>query len=225
MKVLSIDTATTLASVAALSDGKTAGTVSFAPARGHSEHLLESVRSLLSRLGWRVADIDLFVGTTGPGSFTGLRIGLGTVHGMSVAAGRPAVGVSTLRAMAGVLGGPGGRIAPSLDAGRGEIYVGLYHGEYPPEPLEPEAVMKPGELPRYLGREPVLVLGPGLEVCGREPGAALPETARPLAWQGSLAGAAARLALRLLERGVPAGEMPLAANYVRRSDARLPGAG
>jgi tRNA threonylcarbamoyladenosine biosynthesis protein TsaB len=193
--------------------------------RGHAGHLLESVRFLLDRAGWGAATPDVFVTTTGPGSFTGLRIGIGTIAGLALAAGRPAAGVSTLAAMAAALGPVGRRLAPLLDAGRGEVFVGLFDGEDPPRLLAPERVLRPAELLRWLPLgtgEPILVFGSGA-LRYRETLSEAGGGVRVLPNSPPAAAGAGRLAVRLLEGGGSVSELPLAARYLRRADARLPG--
>src|SRR5262245_25899934 len=88
MKILALDTATPIAGIALLDGGRLVGEVAVPAERGHAGHLLSSVRFLLERSGWPTSAPDLFVATSGPGSFTGLRIGLGTIEGLALAAGR-----------------------------------------------------------------------------------------------------------------------------------------
>ena len=222
MKILALDTATPLASIAATEDGRLLGEIALVAARGHSENLLGALRYLHSRLGWGKNEPDLFIATAGPGSFTGLRIGIGTVRGLALAAGRPAAGVSTLAAMAAGLGAPRIRLAPVLDAGRGEVYAGLYSGEDPPRLLAREIVIKPRQLMFVLGDEPTLAFGSGVQRYRSELEDALGKGTRLLFWEAPLAAPAARLAGRLLEEGASFSDLPLSARYIRRSDARLP---
>jgi len=223
MKALAVDTATPLASVAALEGGRLLGEAAVGAGRSHSEHLLQAVQFLLGRLGWSPAEIDLYVVTTGPGSFTGLRIGIGTVRGLAMAAGRPAAGVSTLRAMATALGAASERLAPILDAGRGEVYAGLYSGGDLPEPLREDAVVKPAGLPEFLGPGPVMAFGSGAERYAGLLRERLGTGARILPWRVPLAAGAGQLACRLVASGHAVSDLPLSARYIRRSDARLPG--
>src|SRR5258705_7589622 len=154
MRVLSLDTSTPLASVALLAKGLLVAEAVVRSDRGHAGHLLGSVRFLLEGAGSGPDSPELFVTTTGPGSFTGLRIGIGTIEGLALAAGRPAVGVSTLAAMAASMGPVGRRLVPILDAGRGEAFVGLFDREDPPGALAPERALRPAELLRRLPLAP-----------------------------------------------------------------------
>ncbi|MGH9392343.1 MAG: tRNA (adenosine(37)-N6)-threonylcarbamoyltransferase complex dimerization subunit type 1 TsaB, partial [Vicinamibacteria bacterium] len=154
---------------------------------------------------------------------TGLRVGIGTLRGLALAAGRPAVGVSTLAAMAGAMGAHGIRLAPILDAGRGEVYAAVYSGDDPPRLLGSEAVMPPSQLDAFLGAEPVLVFGPGVGRHRRSIEHSLAGGSRLIEWEAPLAAPAGRLALKLLDSGVLSHELPPTAVYIRRSDARLPG--
>jgi tRNA threonylcarbamoyladenosine biosynthesis protein TsaB len=223
MKVVALDTATPLTSIAALENGELVGEMALSAPRRQSEKLLEAIRTLLATIGWAVRDAGLFVVTRGPGSFTGLRVGLGTVRGLSVATGCPAVGVSPLGAMAAALGGAGLPLMPVLEAGRGQVYAALYSGDDPPELLSGEVVTVPEDLDRLLVPGPVLVFGPATHRLRTALASPPAGSARILSWQGALAGAAGRLATRLIERGASLADLPLEARYIRSSDARLPG--
>ena len=221
MRLLAVDTATPLSSVAAFENERLAGEIVLSESRAQSEHLLESVRFLFGRIHWQLSEIDLFVGTSGPGSFTGLRVGIGSVQGMALSAERPVAGVSTLAAMAmqaivsGVAAGAASEslLCPVIDAGRGELYAGLFRAGSHPEPVADEVVLAPAELGKYIDGRRSFIFGWG----GVDPGMM---TFHP--WRGGLAAASGRLVLACLTAGRQPGDMPLAARYVRRSDARLP---
>jgi tRNA threonylcarbamoyladenosine biosynthesis protein TsaB len=95
-------------------------------AQGHSRWLLPGVAALLQGLGLDPGGLDLFAVTTGPGSFTGLRVGLGTVQGLALASGRPCAGLATLDVLAASAAGSSGTIVALIDAFRGEVYSGVY---------------------------------------------------------------------------------------------------
>jgi tRNA threonylcarbamoyladenosine biosynthesis protein TsaB len=101
----------------------------------HSPSLLPLVEQLLAQLGIGAADLDLVVCSVGPGSFTGIRIGLATALGISHGRGVPVVGVSTLDAIARSWAAHDGDVYPVIDARKGKIYFarfsgGIRHGEY-----------------------------------------------------------------------------------------------
>jgi len=95
-------------------------------ASGHSRWLLPAVEVLLRGLGLDAFALDAFAVTTGPGSFTGLRVGLGTVQGLALASGRPCVGLPTLDVLAGAAAGASETIVALIDAFRGEVYSAVY---------------------------------------------------------------------------------------------------
>jgi tRNA threonylcarbamoyladenosine biosynthesis protein TsaB len=126
--VLALDTCLAACSVALLRDGETLGWLSEPTARGHQERLAPMTRDLMARTGVQFAGLDRIGVTVGPGSFTGLRVGLAFAKGLAFALGRPCVGVGTLEALAAGLEG-GGPCAAVIDAGRGRVYVQLFDGE------------------------------------------------------------------------------------------------
>src|SRR3954447_19899239 len=98
------------------------------PGRSSSERLVPAVRRLLGELGWRLGELAAVVVVSGPGSFTGVRVGLSAAKGLSEAGGVGLVAVSRLALLAGTTDGGGGPVHALLDAGRGEFYYGEYAG-------------------------------------------------------------------------------------------------
>lgn len=155
MKILAIETATLTASVAVvrLDEGRpvilAAGD---AETGSHSERLMPLVAELCERAGLAAGDLDAFAVGAGPGSFTGLRIGLATAKGLAFATGKPLWLVSSLAALAWAMHEPGfplgPLLVPALDARRSELYAGFYrvdeHGV--PRAVAPERVMPPEAL-------------------------------------------------------------------------------
>ncbi len=125
MNVLAIDTATELLALSAQSGEAWA---SFCMRRGlqHSPALLPQAEKLLAELGLAAGDLELIVCSLGPGSFTGIRIGLATAMGIGQARGIPVVGVSTLDALARPWDCRDGDVFPVIDARKGRIYTALY---------------------------------------------------------------------------------------------------
>lgn len=99
MRVLSIDTATNLGSVAIVEDDKVVVELEYDSKSSHAEVLLQYVETVLKKAKCELSDLNGIAVTIGPGSFTGLRIGLATAKGLAIAAGKPLVGVSTLAAL------------------------------------------------------------------------------------------------------------------------------
>jgi tRNA threonylcarbamoyladenosine biosynthesis protein TsaB len=124
MRTLVIDTALSACTAAVCEDGRVLALRSEVMARGHSERLGGFVREAVRDVVGGFESLDRIGVTVGPGSFTGLRVGLAFALGLGQALDRPVVGLSTLQALAwSVENGPVGRVAAAIDARRGEIYV------------------------------------------------------------------------------------------------------
>jgi tRNA threonylcarbamoyladenosine biosynthesis protein TsaB len=145
MRILSVDTSSERGSMCIVSDGVILGEIRLASSGQQAEQLFRSVEFLLKSIPLTLADINLFVAGRGPGSFTGLRVGLAAMEGFAAAHGQRGVGISTLEALAWKTGIENELIAPLVDARRGEVYGGLYRRagnelveERPPSVLKPE---------------------------------------------------------------------------------------
>jgi tRNA threonylcarbamoyladenosine biosynthesis protein TsaB len=126
MKLLMIDTATNVASAAALTEEKLLVEIIINNQKKHSERLMPAVDHMLADAGLAIDQMDAFGIIKGPGSFTGLRIGMATVKGLAQALDKPVVPVSTLEALAMNLPYADGLICPILDARRHQVYTGVY---------------------------------------------------------------------------------------------------
>ncbi|MBZ9606433.1 tRNA (adenosine(37)-N6)-threonylcarbamoyltransferase complex dimerization subunit type 1 TsaB [Clostridium estertheticum] len=126
MKILSLDSATQSATCAILDDNKVLGEITFNYKKQHSQILMPIIDELLKNTGINISDIDAFVASKGPGSFTGLRIGMATIKGLSQGSKKPFVTVSTLDSLAYNLAYTDGLICPLLDALRDNVYTALY---------------------------------------------------------------------------------------------------
>ncbi len=127
MLILAVDTTTPSGSVALLEDDVLLGEANVESAATHSARLLRSVDFLLAAHGRDVKDIGAFAVAAGPGSFTGIRIGVGAVKSLAYASGKPVAPVSTLLALATKLAADGPRlVCPLLDAKKEEVYAGLF---------------------------------------------------------------------------------------------------
>jgi tRNA threonylcarbamoyl adenosine modification protein YeaZ len=147
MRLLAIDTALEACSVGvSAADGRVPVTVSEVIGRGHAERVIGMIRSALDEAGLRVAELERIAVTVGPGSFTGVRVGIAAARGLALVTGCPVVGIGTLavlaehaRALAG-----GRSILAVLDARRGEVYAQSFdrHGVPvgPPEVATAELV-------------------------------------------------------------------------------------
>ena len=124
-QILSVETATLAGSVALSRGEKVIAALAGDSGVSHSNTLLSDIDRVLAEAGVELADVDLFAVATGPGSFTGLRIGIATVKGLAATLDRPAAGVPTLHAVA-LAAGPSARSVALLPAGRGEVFAQLF---------------------------------------------------------------------------------------------------
>ncbi len=126
MIVLSIDSSSKVATAALLNDNEVLGEYVINNKREHSVLLMPMIENLLKDCNLTIADIDGFVVSKGPGSFTGLRIGMATIKGLSFGSSKPYISISTLDALAYSLINFNGIICPIMDALRENVYTGLY---------------------------------------------------------------------------------------------------
>ena len=128
MKVLSVDTSSVVATCAVLDEEKLLGEYTLNQDMTHSERLIPMIKVVMDSLGLNPWDIDLFAAAKGPGSFTGLRIGLATIKGLAHSVDKPVLGVSTLEALAFNI--PWANvIIPIMDARRDRVFTGIYSWE------------------------------------------------------------------------------------------------
>jgi tRNA threonylcarbamoyladenosine biosynthesis protein TsaB len=214
--VLAVDTTHESGSLALTAGGETMEEVRLHAPAGFGHVLYGHLSQLLARHGVTPAAIDCFAAASGPGSFTGVRVGLACVKGLAEAMGRLAVGVGNLEAMATF--GTGLLRAVVMDARRGEVYGAVYDAGG--RVVLPEVVAK---FPAWLETLPAGVefiatdFGPfrsGLAGTGFEDA---PVVTAPSA----LAGAIARIASARWLEGEACDPASLDANYVRRADAEL----
>lgn len=126
MKILAIDTSTAAMGIALLDEQKVYTEFITNLKKNHSVRLMPMVDQLFEEVGWQPKEIDLIAVAKGPGSYTGVRIGVTTAKTLSFTLGVPLIGVSTLEAMAYGSNSFSGIISPLIDARRGQAYAGLY---------------------------------------------------------------------------------------------------
>lgn len=162
MRILAVDTSSERGSVCVVDGQEVLGEVRLASSIQHSERLFRSIEFLFQHLPFHLADIDLFVAARGPGSFTGLRVGLAAMEGFVAAHNRRGAGVTTLQALAWKTGIKDTPIATTVDARRGEIYGAVYRreGDTLVEERAP-VVLKPAEWFGVLPRQPLVFCGDG----------------------------------------------------------------
>lgn len=147
MKILAVDTSGPVAGVAVLRDGVLAYEATAVNKMTHSVNMMPMVEEALNRSGIAIEEIDLFAAVVGPGSFTGVRIGVSAVKGMAHGAGKPCIGVDALESLAAGLCGVEGIICPIQDARAGQVYGAAFRAGMPPVRLLPDMAEK---LPDYL---------------------------------------------------------------------------
>ena len=219
MNLLAIDTAGKTAAVAVLRDEVLLYEAAANNGLTHSETLLPMVDTALKACGLRCADIDLYGVTAGPGSFTGLRIGLAAVKGMALPRQTPCAGVSTLEALAWGMAGQG-TVVGALDARRGQVYwAGFDLATH--DRLTPDAAAPVQALENFVAgcKKPLFFVGDGAALCYNRfselPGVLpCPQPLRVL--RGSGVALAAR---RMLQAGRTVPPAELLPDYHRLSQA------
>ncbi|WP_305041214.1 tRNA (adenosine(37)-N6)-threonylcarbamoyltransferase complex dimerization subunit type 1 TsaB [Geoalkalibacter sp.] len=221
--LLAIDTATSAGSVALCRDETLLGEILFNVRGTHSERLMATVRQLLVETGLSLAEVDAFAVVHGPGSFTGLRVGMASAQGLALATGRPVIGVSSLQVLAMNLGEAQMPVCALLDARKQEVYAGLFRmRRQHPQPLGPEQVIAPAKLlPRLEG--PLLFVGEGARVYRVLIEAHFGAQAHFAPWPLNLprASMAAALALERLRLAEDTGPHALKPAYIRASEAEI----
>ncbi len=229
MRVLALDTTTRAGSVAVVADGQVLVERPGDAARAYAERLPAELLDALVAAGLASADIDLFVVASGPGSFTGLRVGIASMQGMALVHGKPVAAISALRALAGAAAAgcaTGTRVAACMDAYRKDVFTAVYDvvtaGSRDAVPglsivEEPMVDLPHATVARWnaLGM-PSVVCGDGVPLCAGLWPAATTIVPVPL-----LAGILGRLACERADSVSivsPAGAQPL---YVRRPDVEV----
>ncbi|MEO8100204.1 MAG: tRNA (adenosine(37)-N6)-threonylcarbamoyltransferase complex dimerization subunit type 1 TsaB [Acidobacteriota bacterium] len=192
--ILAFDTTGDAGSIALAKGESLIEEVPVAATEGFGHVLFEEIETLLARHQLTLREIACFATASGPGSFTGVRIGLTAAKGLAEATGRQVVAVSNLQALAWF--GHGDLRAPYLDARRGEVYGAVYDAQL--QLVQPEVVAK---LENWT--------------------AGLPPGAQAYTQQAPLARAIAQIAWQRYEAGLGQDAADVDANYVRRADAEL----
>jgi tRNA threonylcarbamoyladenosine biosynthesis protein TsaB len=232
MLVAALDTATLTLSCALLEVGRGVELLASRTDRptgggtSHSVRLPGALVEILAPLGRTVRDVEGWAVGLGPGSFTGLRIGLASFKGLAYANRRPIVGVSSLAAMAAEAAPSapeGALLVPLLDARKGEVYAGFYRrGAEGVESVRPEEALAPGALAgRLAGLGPAVAFGEGFAAHRAVLAPGLPELAGAPATPGAPAvGGLAAARLRGKGYDEPA-LFALEPHYVRPSEAEV----
>ncbi len=221
MKILALDSSALVATVALCEDGRLLAEYTLNNGNTHSETLLPMVESLLSHFSITPKEIDLFAASTGPGSFTGVRIGAATLKGLAFGTGKPCVGVSTLEALAQDLVMHKGLICPVMNARRSQVYTAVFRSDGQSlTRLCEDSAMSITELDDLLASygEPVAFSGDGYDITTR----ALTKTEfvpAPERQRHQSAFSVAVVALKKYLHGEWVSDRDLQVNYLRPSQA------
>ncbi len=230
MLILAIDTTSRSGSVALLRGPELVSVVASTDDEPYSSRLFRDVHRLMSESGASVASVDLFAVATGPGSFTGVRVGLAAVKAWAEVYGKPVAAVSALEAMAAQASPAESLVAGMADAHRGQMFAGLYARAGGPEASGlsrrgDDVVLPPAEFLSYLAQQAAgagfLVRTTALEMVNAALAAYPVPGVRVEQADPALAPAIGRAGHARAQRGELVDAVTLDAHYVRRSDAEV----
>ncbi|HHX51423.1 MAG TPA: tRNA (adenosine(37)-N6)-threonylcarbamoyltransferase complex dimerization subunit type 1 TsaB [Clostridia bacterium] len=227
MRVLGLESATTVAGIALVEEEKVIAEVILNTRKTHSQRLMPMLAQLLEEAEVELADLDGLVVSGGPGSFTGLRIGMATIKGLAFACQKPVAVVSTLDSLALNLQGTPGLICPILNARRNEVYVSLYSftDQGFLERCENYQAITPAQVVNMLSSRPgpVTFLGDGVGVYGQYLLEALGDRGQVASPLHNLPRATnlAWLGLERLKKGLAEDISSLRPFYIRPSEAEV----
>lgn len=224
MKILGIDTAAMYGSVAIVDDGQVLSECISEDKSSYARRLLGMIDKTLKSAHLAITDIEGFAVSSGPGSFTGIRIGISTAYGLSMPQDRPVAGISSLLAIASSFPNIEGYLCPVIDAKRKEVYAAFYKRKCGVlERVSEEMVIDPAELCLMIDR-PVTFIGKDIEHYK----GTIKETSRvPVCFAdyAPVNSTAASMAITGLQRVKENGSMSdikiLSPNYIRRSEAEI----
>ncbi|HHY59694.1 MAG TPA: tRNA (adenosine(37)-N6)-threonylcarbamoyltransferase complex dimerization subunit type 1 TsaB [Clostridia bacterium] len=226
MRVLAIESATNVAALAIVAEEAVIAEAVLNTGKTHSQRLMPMLARLLEEADLELEDLDGIVVSGGPGSFTGLRIGLATAKGLAYASGKPLVMVSTLDSLAYNLKGYPHLICPILNARRNEVYTAVYRDAGEELTLVMSyAALPPAELVQRLRplAEPVMFLGDAVPVFGAYLQEQMGSLARQATIFASMPSAAVLgwLGLQKLKKGQVADLATAKPFYIRPSEAEV----
>lgn len=223
MKILAFETSAKAASVALTQEGKLLGESYQNTGLTHSQTLMVMAQDLLRQCGVAISQLDAVAVANGPGSFTGVRIGVAAAKGLAWGAELPCVGVSTLSAMAAGLGVWQGYVCPVMDARRSQVYNALFHadcGKYT-RIREDRAIslQELGEDVKNLS-QPIFLVGDGSVLCYNTLLEAVPALVLPPEHRMHQRAVGVALeAQRMMHEGAIPPAAELVPNYLRLSQA------
>lgn len=221
MRTLAIECATKSIGLALLDGERVGAELYLHPDRHHSEILLAALQQLLTLAGTSLWEVELIACSVGPGSFTGLRIGVSTVKGLALAMSVPVAGVSTLETLAMNAAVSADLICPLLDAGKSQVYAGLFRMDTDglPEAATEERLVDIGALLKDLDRKEVLFLGDGAVRHGQQIREACRSFACSPGHQRLMGSAVGRIGLHRFRRGGVLDTAYFTPRYLRPSEA------
>ena len=220
MRILAFDSCGKTASVAVYDDGRVAGEVYIDTKQTHSATLLPSADWLLASLGLAVADMDYVAATVGPGSFTGVRIGMSAAKGMAFGAGLKCIGVSSLYAAAYGVRDCEGLVCAVMDARCGQVYNANFkvNNDAIERVCEDRALAIDELIAEVRGEKRIFLVGDGALLCKERFDAAGVDCA--VAREGRIGVSAGDVALAAAEAvGTAVAPEAFAVNYIRLSQA------
>ena len=223
MKILAVDTATKSCSVAILEDGSLSAELTTLKDQTHSKHLMELIHKGFEISGFSAGELDGLAVTIGPGSFTGLRIGVSTIKGLAHALDKPVVGISSLDVLAWQCADRSYLICPLLDARKGEVYSATYR--YDDDTLtqkSPEIAGAPEAVVQKI-KEPCVFIGSGAQLYHENISTILGDRAHfaPESQNIIRASSVAFLSIERFEIHDTDEIDDLVPHYIRKSDAEL----
>jgi tRNA threonylcarbamoyladenosine biosynthesis protein TsaB len=216
-RILAIDTTHEFGSLALVEGSRMVDEALLHSAEGFGHILFERLERLLTKHGWKAAELDCLAAAAGPGSFTGVRVGLAAAKGLAEALGKPVVAVSNLQAVA--WHGEAPLRAVVLDARRGEIYGAVYNAAL--EAVSAEVVTRFLEWLETLPEGELEFVSTDFAPFRAALAGTRFEHAPVRAAPRALAGAVGMIAAARLRAGLAQDPAAIDANYVRRSDAEL----
>ncbi len=218
MRVLAVDTSSERGSVCVADRNEILGEVRLASSIQYSERLFRSIEFLFKHLPFQLSDIDVFAAASGPGSFTGLRVGIAAMEGFVAAHGKIGAGIPTLKGLAWKAGIVNASIATMIDARRGDVYGALYRRmriEDSDDSLVEECapvVLKPAQWLESLPAGPLIFCGDG---------AIRYRSMIEKRSEWNIQATDLYLASTIAELAATPNSGPLAPLYVRRTDAEM----
>lgn len=223
MLILAVDTSTEVCTVGLAEDQRLLGEITLGHGQTHARFLMQAIDQVFALTGTALNEVQAFVAGRGPGSFTGLRIGISTVKGLAMAGAKPLVGVSSLAVLAHQAAGDSDLVCPMLDARRKEVYWSIYR--YKEGQLVPRSPERVGDALSVLGDldRPCTFIGSGallyrkkLEQAGRRDDHWPPPESHIVR-----AAVLARLGWQRLQRGESDPVQSFSPVYLRKSDAEI----